>query len=174
MRTESFLADDLATALQHRKIATMPELKKALGTEVDVTVFRKLKQLAYRTSYSHRGAYYALDETTHFDENGLWSFQSVWFSRKGTLLDTAQAFVENSLAGHFAEELDHLLHVGTKEPLLKLVQYQRIAREPVGGLYLYCSLNPALRKRQRQARQVLQSEPTLASGLAEADMVPDE
>jgi hypothetical protein len=152
----------------------MPELKRALGTEVDVTVFRKLKQLAYRTSYSHRGAYYTLDETAHFDHHGLWSFQSVWFSRHGTLLDTAQAFVENSLAGYFAEELDHLLHVGTKEPLLKLVQHERIAREPVGGLYLYCSLNPALRKRQLLARQVLQSEPTLASGLAEADVLPDE
>src|SRR5882724_7909298 len=120
MRTESFHADDLARALWRSKIATMPELKRALGTDVDVTVFRKLKQLAYRTSYSHRGSYYALDETAHFDRNGLWSFQSVWFSRHGTLLDTAHVFVENSSAGHFAEELDHLLHVGTKEPLLRL------------------------------------------------------
>ena len=48
MRAESFHADDLARALRRGRIATMPELKKALGTEVDVTVFRKLKQLAYR------------------------------------------------------------------------------------------------------------------------------
>ena len=79
MRTESLHADDLAQALRRGKIATMPELKKALGTAVDVTVFRKLKQLAYRTSYSHRGSYYALNETLQFDSNGLFSFQSVWF-----------------------------------------------------------------------------------------------
>jgi hypothetical protein len=174
MRTESFHADDLAKALRRSKIAAMPELKRALGTEVDVTVFRKLKQLAYRTSYSHRGAYYTLDETAHFDQNGLWSFQSVWFSRQGTLLDTAQAFVENSAAGHFAEELDRLLHVGTKEPLRKLVQHERVAREPVDGLYLYCSMNPVLRKRQLLSRHVLQAEPTLATGLARADVVSDE
>jgi len=66
----------------------MPELKTALGTEVDVTVFRKLKQLSYRTSYAHRGSYYTLDETAQFDEKGLWSFNSVWFSREGTLLAT--------------------------------------------------------------------------------------
>src|ERR1035438_5190735 len=36
MRTESFHADDLAKALRRCKIATMPELKRALGTEVDV------------------------------------------------------------------------------------------------------------------------------------------
>jgi hypothetical protein len=174
MRTESCHPDDLAKALRRSKIATMPELKRALGTEVDVTVFRKLKQLAYRTSYSHRGSYYTLDETAHFGQAGLWSFQSVWFSRHGTLLDTAQAFVENSSAGHFAEELDHLLHVGTKEPLLRLVQHQRVAREPVGGLYLYRSLNPALRKRQLLARHGLQSEAKLASGLTEPEVVCDE
>ena len=174
MRTESFHADDLAKALRRSKIATMPELKKALGTEVDVTVFRKLKQLAYRTSYSHRGGYYTLDETAHFGQNGLWSFQSVWFSRHGTLLDTAQASVENSSAGQFVEELDHLLHVGTKEPLLRLVQQGRVSREPVQGLYLYCSMDPVLRQRQLLARRVLQSEPSLASGLARAESVSDE
>jgi hypothetical protein len=174
MRTESFHADDLARMLRRNKIATMPELKLALGTQVDVTVFRKLKQLAYRTSYSHRGSYYTLDETAHFDQSGLWSFQSVWFSRQGTLLDTAQAFVENSQAGHFAEELDHLLHVGTKEPLLRLVQLERIARESVEGLYLYCSMNPILRERQLLARRVLQAVPSLATGLADVESMSDE
>jgi len=37
--------------LRRTQIATMPEPKKALGTDVDVTVFRKLKQLA---STGHR------------------------------------------------------------------------------------------------------------------------
>jgi hypothetical protein len=174
MRTESFHADALARALRHSKIATMPELKKALGTEVDVTVFRKLKQLAYRTSYSHRGAYYALDETMRFDQNGLWSCRSVWFSRWGTLLDTAEAFVENSAAGCFAEELDHLLHAGTKEPLLKLVQQKRVTRQPVGGLYLYCSIQTAQLERQLLGRRVLQSGPHLAGSAIIADEAPDE
>ena len=174
MRTESFHADDLAKALRRSKIATMPDLNRALGTKVDVTVFRKLKQLAYRTSYSHRGSYYTLDETARFDANGLWSFRSVWFSRQGTLLDTAQTFVENSSAGHFVEELDHLLHVGTKEPLLRLVQQGRVTREPVEGLYLYRSMDPLLRQPQLLARRVLQAEPSLTSSLARAEGVSDE
>lgn len=174
MRTESFHAEDLAQALRRSQIATMPELKKALGTEVDVTVFRKLKQLAYRTSYSHRGSYYTLDETAHFDQQGLWSCQSVWFSRWGTLLDTAEAFVQNSRAGRFVEELEHLLHVGTQEPLLRLVQQERIARQLVGGLFWYGSRDPVLRERQLLARRMLQAEPRLASSLADQEVVPDE
>jgi len=39
-------------------MATLGELKRALGTQVDLTVFRKLKQLDYLTSYSHRARYY--------------------------------------------------------------------------------------------------------------------
>lgn len=174
MRTESFHADDLVNALRRSQIATMPELKKALGTAVDVTVFRKLKHLAYRTSYSHRGAYYALDETARFNPEGLWTYRSVWFSRWGTLLDTAHAYVNDSQAGCFVDELDNLLHVGTKEPLLRLVQSERVARQTASGRYLYCSIDPPRRERQLLARRVLESEPQLASGLASGEAVSTE
>jgi hypothetical protein len=52
--------------------------------------FRKLKDLGYRTSYSHRGSFYTLDEIAGFDKRGLWSFDSVWLSRHSTLLATAR------------------------------------------------------------------------------------
>ena len=174
MRAESFHSGDLVQALRSSRIATMPELKKALGTSVDVTVFRKLKQLAYRTSYSHRGSYYALDEIARFDRNGLWSFQSVWFSRHGTLLDTAEAFIEDSQCGYFVEELDPVLHVGTKEPLLRLVQQERINRLPVDGLFLHCSCDPHRRERQLLARRILQSESGVATGLSKSEEVSSE
>ena len=67
MRTPSFLSDHLRQFLRLQKIATLPELKQALGTTVDITVFRKLKELSYRSSYSHRGRYYTLDEIPQFD-----------------------------------------------------------------------------------------------------------
>ena len=57
MRPLSFRPDALRTLLRRNKIATLDELKQALGTSVDVTVFRKLKPLDYLTSYSHRGRY---------------------------------------------------------------------------------------------------------------------
>jgi len=115
-----------------------------------------------------------LDETARFDEKGLWSFHSVWFSRQGTLLATAQAFVEGSAGGYFVEELDHLLQVETKGPLLRLVQQKQIAREPVSGLYLYGSIDPGLRQRQLLARRRRQAEPDLASSLAAGEAVSDQ
>jgi hypothetical protein len=70
MRTPSSLSDHLREFLRVKKIATLPELKQALGTTVNITVFRKLKELSYRSSYSHRGRYYTLDEIPQFDPQG--------------------------------------------------------------------------------------------------------
>jgi hypothetical protein len=89
----------------------LPQLKQLLGTQADITVFRKLKELSYRTSYSHRGSFYTLGEIATFDEQGLWSFDSVWFSRHRTLVATLEDFVKRSAAGHFATELEDMLHV---------------------------------------------------------------
>ena len=60
MRPLSFHSDELHSLLLRNNIATLDELKQALGTSVDVTVFRKLKPLDYLTSYSHRGRYYTI------------------------------------------------------------------------------------------------------------------
>ena len=81
MRTPSFPVSNLVKALQKRKIATMEELKKALGTQVDMTVFRKLREIEYCTSYSHRGMFYALKAVAEFDVRGLWTCREVYFSQ---------------------------------------------------------------------------------------------
>ena len=86
MRPLSYRSDALRALLLPNQIATLDEMKQALGTPVDITVFRKLKPLDYLTSYSHRGRYYTLREIARFDDLGLWSQADIWFSRFGTLL----------------------------------------------------------------------------------------
>jgi hypothetical protein len=171
MRPTVFSANVLLRFLREKRIATLPQLKQLLGTEADITVFRKLKELSYRTSYSHRGSFYTLDEIAAFDERGLWSFDSVWFSRQGTLVATAEVCVTQAPAGYFASELEDLLHVPVKEPLLRLTEQDRIVRQTVSGLYLYCASNPRTRQQQLQARQVLLES---AAAAEPADIGSDE
>src|ERR1700674_1676612 len=104
MRALSFRSDELRSLLRRIKIATLDQLKAALGTAVPVTVFRKLKPLDYLASYSHRGRYYTLREVARFDDQGLWSHADVWFSRFGTLVATAEALVQRVPRGCFADE----------------------------------------------------------------------
>jgi hypothetical protein len=68
---------------------------------------------------------------------------------------TAEVCVTQAPAGNFASELENILHVPVKEPLLRLVEQDRIARQTVSGLYLYCASNSRTRQQQLQARQVL-------------------
>jgi len=174
MRLETFHAEDLARLLRHRQIATIDELRNALGTTVDSTVFRKLQELAYRTSYSHRGSYYTLDEIARFDDRGLWSFRSVWFSRHGTLVSTVEAMVTESDAGYFASELEDVLHVPVKVPLLKLVRDRRLARAKTLGSFLYLSIDSSRRKQQMAGRQVHETEPSALGLRPGVRVLPDE
>jgi hypothetical protein len=154
MRSEIFSAELIARLLRRRTIATMDELKAALGSSVDMTVFRKLRSLAYLASYSHRGKYYALEEATRFDEQGLWAYRGVRFSRFGSLIDTVEAFVARATGGCLASELSVQLGVEVKQPLLGLVRAGRLTREEVARGYLYCSVEPDRRRQQLLSRRL--------------------
>ncbi len=174
MRPIQYPVEALSTLLRRQKIATLAELMAALGTEARRTVFRKLNELSYRTSYSHRGRYYTLDRIAQFDEWGLWSYRDAWFSIHGTLLSTAAALVERAHGGYFAEELDHLLHVGTQDALRKLVADLRLRRARLGGQFLYCAADAERRRQQLSSRRALLAEPSAAGPLPDASLLPEE
>lgn len=168
-----FEPEVVRSLLKRRKIATLAELKESLGTSATMTVFRKLKALGYRTSYSHRAKYYTLAEIPHFDEQGLWSYRAVWFSRDGNLLATAQRLVEEADAGFTAGELQGLLSVEVKEPLLQLYRRGRIHREPIGGTYVYFSLDRSLRREQRLRRESRQAVLEMGDLTEQVELSPE-
>jgi hypothetical protein len=122
---------------------------------------RKLKPLGYLTSYSHRGRYYTLREIARFDESGVWSQAEVWFSRFGTLLATAEGFVNRSPRGYFADELAPVLHVEVQDALHQLTQQRRIARQIVSTRYLYTAVDSSVQRRQLLARRTVEFLPTI-------------
>jgi hypothetical protein len=131
----------------------MEELKKALGTRVDMTVFRKLRTLAYLSSYSHGGRYYTLQELPEFDRCGLWTYRGVHFSRFGSLVDTVEALVDRSARGYLASELSDELQVEAKGALLHLVRLGRLFRKDLAGRYVYCAVDRAKSRQQLANRE---------------------
>lgn len=153
MRPARFQAAALVSLLDRRQIADIAELKAALGTSADMTVFRKLREIDYLTSYSHRGSFYALRETAAFDQQGLWELRGVHFSQFGSLLDTAAQLVLRSRQGYRATELAEELGIPVKDALRQLVERRRLAREELGGLYLYLAAAPDRRRDQKRQRE---------------------
>ena len=175
MRPTQFSADTVVALLRKQTVASLTDVMAAFGPRVSRrTAFRKLKDLHARTSYSHRGGYYTLDELADFDEHSLWTFAGVRFSRAGTLVATAEAFVNHAEAGHFVDELDNLLGVGTQDALRKLVGDGRLTRHKLAGHFLYCATDHAHQTHQRRARRLLMATPGLGRPLPDADLMPEE
>jgi len=162
-----YSAEILKEFLSNQLIATMDELKKVLGTETDLTVMRKLKEFGCHTSYSHRGRYYTLEEIARFDQLGLWSYDSVWFSRHGTLVRTLEVLVDTSEAGYSAQELEQIVHLSVKDPLRKLFEKNRLYREKISGYWVYCSIDLHHRRVQLACRNA-------GTGDLEGEAFPDE
>ena len=158
---------------QH-KIATLDQLREALGSPARCTVFRKLGDLQYLSSYSHRGKYYTLRSIARFSEQGLWSFHSVWFSRFGNLLETAQALVHHSDAGYSAAELKDIVQVKTKHALTRLVRDGRLERERFDSVYVYLSAQKDIAGRQIEARKALLQQSPASLMVSNPDLATDE
>ena len=157
MKKERYHSKELKRLIVKNKMATMVEMKAAMGTTVDATIFRKLRQLCYLRSYSHRGKYYTLPEIVRFNEQGLWSCRGVHFSKQGSLLNTIEHHVNHCVAGYFEYELESLLHVVVRVAVLKLLSDNKIYRQKVAGRYLYCSSRMKKRKRQCSERNKQQA-----------------
>lgn len=174
MKAENYSATKIKRHLEQYKIATMEDLKNVLGTNVRMTVFRKLKELPLRTSYSHRGKFYALEKTIHFDEEGLWSSKSVWFSSYGTLLETSKVFVNKSEMGYSVAELNKVLHVSAKESLINLFKRRNIYRKEMSGVYVYFAISSDVQTRQIILRRKYQHEQDYKLGNVGEDLLLHE
>ena len=173
MRPPSFDPQTVRTYLRRHRIADLPALKQALGTQADLTVVRKLQPLGYLTSYTHRGRFYTLREIARFDDDGLWSHDAVWFSRHGTLMRTLEAWITPAAQGWFADELADRLHVDVQDPLHDLVRQGRLRRVDVAGRFLYTAADARRSKDEIRTRRTAHAVPLVADTTALA-VSPDE
>ncbi|HET8549666.1 MAG TPA: hypothetical protein VFL57_16770, partial [Bryobacteraceae bacterium] len=95
------------------------------------------------------------------------------FSRSGTLLATAEEFVQRSPRGYFADELAPVLHIEVQDALHQLAQQERVARQIVSGRYLYTAAEPTVQRRQLMARRSVEGLPTVVDASA-PEVAPEE
>lgn len=174
MKTPKYHLKAIKRFFDQNKIATLDQLQKALGNPSRCTVFRKLDELQYMSSYSHRGKYYTLKSIARFDNQGLWNFSSVWFSRFGNLLQTSEALVHRSDAGYSAAELKDILEVKTKHALTQLVREGRLQRETFDSVYVYFSDEKDVASRQIKARKSFLQQSPASLIVANPDLATDE
>jgi hypothetical protein len=153
MKTHTFLLDDIITPFFEKKVLTKAELLDISGCS-NMTLFRRLSEHGYFTSYNLNSRYYTIPEVARFDNNGLWHYRQVRFSKYGTLKATIQYFVDHSEMGYSVNELNRLLGVRVSSLLLPLSNKGVITREYFNGWY-YFSTEPVQREQQIKRRRMM-------------------
>lgn len=174
MKTSKYSVLTLSRFLERNGIATFDELKSVMGNPARATVFRKLGELEYLSSYSHRGKYYTMRSIARFSPEGLWSFKTVWFSKYGNLLDTAQALVDQSTSGYSAMELKAIVHVKTKHALRDLTDRDRLQRDKIGAQYIYLAADAQVAQQQRKVREADGEQSLTAVIVTDPDLATEE
>jgi len=146
----------------------MPALQADLRGRSRRSLFRDLTSVGYRTSFTHTGRYYTLEELPSFDALGLWFYRDVGFSRAGTLKQTITGLVEQAHDGRSHAELRDVLRVRVHNTLLGLVAEGRLGRERVGKVHLYVNAHP-----DRGTEQIRRRRDNIAT-LAEALRAPTD
>ncbi len=143
----------IAGLLASAEVVQFNDLQAVLGNASRATTFRYLKQVPYRRSYNHNGRYYTREDPARDDRFGLFSCGDIHFSRDRTVGETIKRLVEESVAGWTSRELQDVLHVRVQVFLLDAVRHAAVAREKIGGFYVYVQTDSAVRALQLQRRR---------------------
>ena len=158
-----------------RRVVTMSDLCEVVGSSSRMTVFRRLREIEYVSSYTHAGRYYTLYDIARFDSDGIWFYDDIGFSKNGSLKNAVTYLVDNGDAGKFHSDLERQLRVRVHNVLLDLVKSKQIKRIKFEGQYLYLSTDKARSTKQIRQRDkllvrripVFISEPMVIEILAE-------
>jgi len=140
--------------LEDIKVFTLERLVSSLSCSVP-TARLKLKQWGAYTSYNQNGRYYAISTVPRFDNNGLWHYKDICFSRYGNLKNTIVQLVERSSSGLTGKEIGALVRLDPRSFLHHFRNAGGIQREKPDGVYVYFSDNPVIYKQQRKSRSKL-------------------
>lgn len=158
----------LITLFRRRPIVDLNTLCCALNTTSRMSVFRRLKETSYLSSYTHRGGCYTLTDIPQFDDYVLWFNQGgVGFSRAGTLKATLVELIDSIDGGYTHRELEQVLRIRVHNTLVRLIRDHRIGREHIEKVYLYVRAEP-----ERAATQVAKRRERMAAA-AEMIELPD-
>ena len=141
---------DALENFRQQKVITIEQLVRLLECSV-ITARRRLKQWQAYTSVNKNGRYYTLPQIPMFDENGLWRYQAILFSKHGNLKQTIVALIEDSPKGLSAAEIAELVGLLPNSSFLsQFKEVPCVRREKHGGRYIYLADRSEIYSRQQQ------------------------
>lgn len=130
---------DVLKRFQRTKVLTIEQVVNLLKSSV-ITARRHLKKWRTYTSFNHNGRYYTLPGIPQFDQNGIWKYQTILFSKYGNLKQTIVQLVRQSDKGLSAREIAHVVEIPSNSSVISQLQdVLGIRREKHQGHFIYFS-----------------------------------
>jgi hypothetical protein len=155
--------------VQRDRVAKWTGLAEQLGCSTK-TVQRALSKVGYFSSINYNGTFVTLKDIPRFDQRGLWTYQTVRFSKHGNLPQTVWRIVEQAPAGCTVQELEQLVGTRVHNHVSHLIREGKLDRFFQGRKVVYLAGGPRRRKAQQQARR--QAEPQAAPAVHDTDVPP--
>lgn len=152
---------DVLKRFRRIKVLTIEELVDLLKSSV-MTARRRLKKWEALTSFNHNGRYYTLPRIPRFDNNGIWKYQTILFSKYGNLKQTILELIRRSEVGLSAREVAQVVEIPTNSSIFSQLQrVSGIRREKHQGHFVYFSGDQETYQKQKSALY----RPEAAAGL---------
>ncbi len=140
-----------------KRIFVLEELLEKLNCSV-ITVRRRLKKWDAISSYNKNGKYYTLSDIAKFDDNGLWFYGAIGFSKNGNLTETISWLISRSTAGLSGEDISDILRLNSYSILAKVIRKPSLVREKMFGKFIYFSADKELYSRQVDERKKINEQ----------------
>ncbi len=137
----------LKKLFEQKRCVTINDICTELGGS-ERTAKRYLASFTYYSSYTHNRKWYTIASISKFNREGLWAYNSIFFSKYGTLKNTILQYLDESRSGLTSGELSQKLGVACYSVLNQFHKHGDLKRIKTGRGFVYLSKNADKRKQQ--------------------------
>jgi len=152
MRPMKITTEEIIERINTLRVIKIKQITEELGCS-SWTLFNKLKDHKYYTSYNFNRQYITLKEIPNFNSNGLWEYQGVRFSKWENVEETIFHIINESRIGLSPGEISNILQIGTHNQLHKCIKKGTVIRKRYGKNQIYYSGEEEIRNRQVKTRE---------------------
>ena len=144
--------DKTTNFLNKQKVANLQEITYSLNCSIR-SAQRRLKAWKVYRSYNKNGCYFVLPSTPNFDNNGLWKYKGIHFSKHGSLKNTVITLIRNAEKGLNASEICSLLELSPRGFISYFNNIQGLRREKHKGRIIYFPDEESIYIKQKSKRE---------------------
>lgn len=133
--TMNTLQNKIQSRLRRKKVFTLELVAKALDCAL-ITARRHLKKWNAYKSCNKNNRYYTLPDVPKFDQNGLWRYEDIVFSKFGPLKETIIELVSNSKSGLSVNELTAMTGI-SHTFLYQMQDIPELKKEKINSKYFF-------------------------------------